>query len=134
MTNNVLLQVPARKVGATVPGVLAVGAAEIEILSELTATAGTASKRFAVRWTKGASHGNATIDLRPASKTTTELKVSLERPKGAQAFLWPKATLRRLEELLGQALAYEIETRSVEEASAFGTRRTSRDLVKARAS
>jgi hypothetical protein len=129
-----LIQVSAAKVSTRLPGGIAVGSTELEVGAERTSTGGSGSKRFAARWTKGTISAGAYIDIRPASKTTTDISVTLERPKGAQAFLWPRATLRRLEQLLAQALAYEIETRSIEEASAFGIRRTSPELVRSRAS
>ncbi len=118
-----MIQVPAAKARARLPRQIAVGPAELEILDDGTA-----------RWTKGASTGLARIAIRSASKTTTDITVTLERPNGPQAFLWPKAAMRRLEELLAQALAYEIETRTVEDRSTFDVRRTTPELVRSRAS
>ena len=132
--NNVILQVPARKVGAAMPGAFAVGEAVIEVSSERTANGGSHARRFAARWTKGTADGDATIDISPASKTSTQISVTLERPKGAAAALWPRFALRRLGRLLAKGLSYEIETRSIEEASPLGMRRTSPELVRARAS
>lgn len=128
------MQVPARKVGMRIPGALAVGDAVIERTSERTAEGGTHARRFAAGWTKSTSQGDATIDIRPVSKHATQISVSLKRPSGAQAFLWPRAALRRLEHLFASALAYEIETRTIEEGSAFDVRRTSPERVRARAS
>lgn len=126
------LQVPARRVVERIPGMLAVGDTELRTSSE----AGKQSGRIELdaAWRKGSSRGGATIAIRPLSKVNTELTVTLRRPSGAQAFLWPKAALRRLERLLAQAMAYEIETRNAEETAGFDVRRTSVELVRARAS
>jgi hypothetical protein len=131
---NTIIQVAARKVGAQFPRTLAVGPAVLEITAERTPDDGSFAKRFAAVWTKNTSTGDATIDIRPASKRSTQITVTLDRPKGVAGLLWPKPVRRRLATLLAQALAYDIETRSVEEASAFEVRRTSPELVKARAS
>jgi hypothetical protein len=127
-----ILQVPARKAGAALPGALAVGQAVLELHTERTPNGGSHSRRLAARWTNGRAEGDAFVELRPASKVLTEITVSLERPKGARGLLWPKPALRRLGNLFAQALAYEISTRHIEEADAFGVRRTSAELVKAR--
>lgn len=132
--SNTIVQVPARKVGAQIPGTLAVGQTVLEVAAERTANGGSHAKRFAAVWTKKTATGEATIEIQPASKTSTQIKVTLERPKGARALWWPKAARRRLGSLFAEALAYDISTRSVEEASAFGVRRTSPALVRARAS
>ena len=127
-----ILQVPARKAGAALPGVLAVGAAVLELHTERTPNGGSHSKSFVARWTKGRSEGQALVELRPASKLLTEVSVTPARPKGARGLLWPRPACRRLGELFAQALAYEIETRNIEEGSAFEVRRTTPELVKAR--
>ncbi len=129
-----VLHVAARKVGAKMVGTLAVGDAVIEIISERSTTGGTHTKRFAAAWTKGAASGDAYVDIRPVSKAATQVTVTLERPAGPRGLLWPALRLRQLGHLLASALAYDIETRSIEEATAFDTRRTSPELVKARAS
>lgn len=128
-----IVHVPARKVGDRIPGALAVGAAVLEFDAG-PSTESAPAGRLSARWTKGASSGAARVDVRPSSKTTSEVTVTIHRPKGAQSLLWPAAAVRRLEALLAQALAYEIETRNAEETSGFGIRRTSVGLVKARAS
>jgi hypothetical protein len=120
---NAMIEVSAAKVSERLPGAIAVGAVELQLLA-----------KGAARWTKGAVSGDATIRVTPVTKTSAAITVTLERPKGPQAFLYPRATLRRIEDLLAQALAYEIETRTVEERSAFDIRRTSPDLVRSRAS
>jgi len=134
MTRGCILQVPATRIAARLPGALAVGDAVIEFGVERTPDGGSHSKRFSAAWTKGGSQGTATIDLRPVSKKATEIFVKLDRPEGSKKLLWARPMLRRLGDLFAAALAYEIETRSIEEASAFGVRRTSAELVKARAS
>jgi hypothetical protein len=131
---NTILQVPAKKVGASIPGAFAVGQTMLELVSERTANGGSHARRFDARWTKGTVQGDASIDIRPVSKTSTQVSVTLDRPKGLLAVAWPRFALRRLGELLAKGLAYEIETRAIEEGSAFGMRRTSPELVRARAS
>lgn len=127
-----IVQVPARKVGAMLPGTLAVGEAVLELHTERTPNGGSYSKSFIADWTKGSSDGQAHIELRPLSKTATEVSVSVAGPANVRSLLWPRPARKRLAELFAQALAYEIETRNVEEGTAFGTRRTSPGLVKAR--
>ena len=129
-----ILQVPARKVGAGVPRTLAVGPAVIELASERTANGGSFARRFAAHWSKGTATGTAYIDVRPASKTATEITVTVERPKGAAGSFWPTPRRRSLASLFANAIAYEVETRSLEESDPFEVRRTSRELVRARAS
>jgi hypothetical protein len=133
-TGNNILQVAARKVGASMPGAFAVGQTVLEVTSERTANGGSYARRFDARWTKGTVQGDATIDIRPVSKTSTQVSVTLERPKGFVAVAWPRFALRRLGDLLAKGLAYEIETRAIEESSPLGVRRTSPELVRARAS
>ncbi len=128
---NVIIQVPARRAGAALPRTLAVGTAVIEVRSERTATGGTHSRTFAARWSKGTAEGDALIEIRPASKKTTEIVVHLRRPKGALGWLW-RPGLRRLGGLFAEALSYDVETRSLEESDAFEVRRTTRELVRAR--
>ncbi len=132
--SSTILQVSARKVGAVVPRTLAVGPAVIELSSERTSNGGSFARRFAARWSRGAATGTAYIDIRPASKTATEITVTVERPKTAAGLLWVGPRLRSLASLFANAIAYEVETRSLEESDAFEVRRTSRELVRARAS
>lgn len=127
-----LLQVPARKVGAALPGVLAVGPAVLELGVERTANGGSFSRSFIARWTRGSSEGQAHIEIRPASKVLTDVSIAIARPKGARGLLWTARARRRMAELFAQALVYEIETRHIEEGDALAVRRTSRELVKAR--
>jgi hypothetical protein len=127
-----IVQVPARKVGAMLPGTLAVGDAVLELHTERTPNGGSYSKSFVADWTKGRTDGQAHIEIRPLSKVATEISVTIAGPRNARSLLWPRAARKRLAELFAQAMAYEIETRNVEEGSAFGTRRTSAELVKAR--
>jgi hypothetical protein len=127
-----LLQVPARKVGAALPGVLAVGPAVLELHTERMPNGGSFSRSFIAKWAKGASEGQAHIEIRPTSKVMTEVSVAIARPKGARGLLWTGGARRRLAELFAQALVYEIETRHIEEGDAFSARRTTRELVKAR--
>ena len=132
--DKLILQVPAKKVAQRLPGALAVGQAVLEIRGERTADGGSHARRFEARWTKGVAEGTAWVDIRPASKTSTQINVTIERPTGATGLFWLKATRRRLSKLFAGALAYEVETRSIEEADAFEMRRTSPGLVRARAS
>ena len=127
-----LLQVPARKVGAALPGVLAVGPAVLEMHTERTPNGGSFSRSFIATWTKGASEGQAHIEIRPASKVLTDVSIAVARPKGVRGLLWTRGARRRLAQLFAQAMVYEIETRHLEEGDAFEVRRTSRELVKAR--
>ena len=131
---NAIVQVAARKVGAQIPRTLAVGPAVLELAGERTSNGGSHAKHFAAVWTKNTFSGDATVEIRPTSKTSTQITVTLERPKGLAGLLWPKPARKRLGNLLASAVAYDIETKSVEEASAFEVRRTSPELVKARAS
>jgi hypothetical protein len=132
MTKGTVIQVPARRAGVILPGTLAVGTAVIELASERTPHGGTHSRSFAARWSKGTAEGDALVEFRPASKTTTEIRVRLSRPKGALGVLWLRPALRRLGGLFEQGLKYEIETRTIEEADAFVVRRTTPGLVRAR--
>lgn len=127
-----IVQVPAKKVGTRLPGTLAVGDAVLELHTERTANGGSYSKSFIADWTKGMSDGQAHIELRPLSKSATEISVSVAGPKSVRSLLWPRPARKRLAELFARAMAYEVETRNVEEGSAFGTRRTSAELVRAR--
>lgn len=129
---DVILQVPARRVAQALPGTLAVGAAQLEITSERTAHGGTDSRRFAARWSKGTVGGLATIEIAPVSKVSTKIAVQLDRPSGVWGRLWLKPSLRRLGDVFAHALAYEVETRHIEQADAFEVRRTTRELVRAR--
>ena len=123
--------VPARKVGVVLPGSLSVGNATIELRTERTANGGSYARRFTARWTKGTAEGDAHIEIRPTSKLTTEIAVTLERPTTFGPLLLGSAR-RRLAGLFANALAYELETRNIEETDGFGSRRTSAELVKAR--
>lgn len=139
MTGNdrAVLHVAARKVGARMLGALAVGDAVIEIVSQQSnprSRGGSHSRSFAAAWTKGEAGGTAQVDVYPVSKAATEVRVTLGRPAGLRALAWPKLRRVRLASLLASALAYDIETRSIEEATAFDVRRTSAGLVRARAS
>jgi hypothetical protein len=127
------LQLSAAGASAGMPTAIAVGDIEFTLLSGPMGSAERGIKRYAARWSKGSSGADAGIEIRRTARTTSELTVTLERPKGAQGFLWPKPALRRIEDLLAQALAYEIETRSIEEGTAF-IRRTTPELVRSRAS
>ena len=127
-----IVQVPARKIGAKLPGALAVGDAVLELRNERTSNGGSHSKSFIAEWTKGRTDGQAHIEIRPLSKVATEISVSVAGPKSIRSLLWPRPARKRLAELFARAMAYEIETRNIEEGSAFGTRRTSAELVKAR--
>lgn len=129
---NMLLQVPARRAGQVLPGTLAVGDAVIEVLTERTANGGTHSRRFEAAWSKGTAQGSGYIEIRPTSKITTEVAVELERPKGVAGLFWFGRVRRKFSLLFADALAYEIETRSIEEGDAFEVRRTTAELVKAR--
>ena len=126
------VQVGARKVGSLVPGSLAVGQAVIELGAERTTNGGSHARRFAARWTKGNAEGTAYIDIRPTTKTSTEIAVTLERPTSPVGWLWLPQARRRLAGLFAKGLAYEIETRSIEETAGFQARRTSAELVRAR--
>jgi hypothetical protein len=127
-----VLQVPARRFASAMPRVLAVGPAVLELHTERTTDGGSHAKRFAARWTKGAAEGDASVDIRPATKTTTEIVITLDAPKGPKGIFWLPSARRRLATLFAQALAYEVETRSIEEADPFAVRRTTAELVRAR--
>ena len=126
------LHVPAKRVGVRLPGYLEVGRAAIELGRERTTDGGSHARRFEALWTKGKASGEARIDVRPTSKLTTEITVTLERPTGPAGLLWLSGPRKRLAGLFANALAYEIETRNIEETEGFGTRRTSPELVRAR--
>src|SRR5687767_506517 len=102
------VHVPARRVGAGLPGTLAVGQSTIELGPERTANGGSHARRFEATWTKGAARGRAHIDIRPTSKLTTEIMVTLERPESFGP-LWVPSARKRLAGLLANALAYEVE-------------------------
>jgi hypothetical protein len=127
-----IVQVPARKVGAILPSTLAVGDAVLELHTRRTPNGGSHSKSFIADWTKKGADGQAHVELRPLSKVATEISVSVAGPKNIRSLLWPRPARKRLAELFAQAIAYEVETRNIEEGSAFGTRRTSAELVRAR--
>jgi hypothetical protein len=129
---NETVHVPARRAGQILPGTLEVGAASLEFLSERTPHGGSHSRSVVARWTKGAAQGDALIELRPLTKTTSEITVQLSRPKGTAGWMWFKPALARLGALFAQGLKYEIETRNIEEGDAFDVRRTTPELVRAR--
>jgi hypothetical protein len=127
-----ILQVPAHKAAAVLPTVLAVGPAVLELRGERTTDGGSRARSFVARWSKGVAEADATVDIRPASKTATEIVITLEAPKGPKGIFWLASARRRLATLFSQALGYEIETRSIEETTPFEVRRTSAELVKSR--
>lgn len=127
-----ILQIPARRAGAALPGTLIVGSAHLELGAERTPDGGTHSRTFAATWSKGKIGGEATIELRPTSRVTTEITVTLGRPKGILGVFWPAPARRSVAALFAQALAYEASTRHNEETTAFDVRRTTPELVRAR--
>jgi hypothetical protein len=135
-TSTFSVQVPARKVREVIPGKITIGAATIEIGpqgSAETTVLGLEGHRFPVRWTKRTAVGAGHLEVRPSSKLTSEIVLTLQAPRGIVWKLFGSGQgLRGLAQLFGRALRYEVETRSDEDGDAFGARRTSAELVKAR--
>jgi hypothetical protein len=84
--------------------------------------------KFRALWSIGRSSGEGTVELTPASRSTSRVTVTLRR---SGRFLRPPV-LKRLTEQLGLALVYEVETRTAEETDAFTARRTTAELVRQR--
>jgi hypothetical protein len=130
------VQVPAARARQVVPGRLSIGTADLEVGTESTTKAaalGQDARRFSATWSKRAHRGRAYVEIRPTSKLTSEIVVSLEAPRGiVWRLLGTGQGLKALADLFGQALRYEIETRGAEEADAYDVRRTTPELVKAR--
>jgi hypothetical protein len=118
------------------PGQLTIGPARVEIATNGTtepAPYGREAERYEAKWTGRRAMGRGHIEIRPTSKLTSEIVVTLEAPAGLVGkLLWSTNGLRRLATLYARALRYEIETRAVEEADGFDIRRTSTELVRAR--
>jgi hypothetical protein len=131
------VQVPATRASKIVPGRLSIGSADLQVGTDGTAEEaflGQKAQRFAASWSKRTAGGRAYVEIRPTSKLTSEIVVSLEAPRG---ILWrligTGQGLRALADLFGRALRYEIETRGgAEDADGYDVRRTTPDLVKAR--
>ena len=87
--------------------------------------------KFRALWSNGRMTGDGRVELRPASKASSVLAVSLQTPTRFGRILRPRV-LNRLTEQFGLALVYEIETRSSEESDAFTARRTTAELVRQR--
>lgn len=87
--------------------------------------------KFRALWSTGRMSGDGIVELRPASKATSVLVVSLETPMRFGRIFRPRV-LTRLIEQFGLALVYEIETRADEETDAFTARRTTAELVRQR--
>jgi len=87
--------------------------------------------KFRALWSNGRTSGDGRVELRPASKATSVLVVSLQTPTRFGRIFRPRV-LRRMIDHFGLALVYEIETRSSEESDAFTARRTTAGLVRQR--
>jgi hypothetical protein len=87
--------------------------------------------QFRARWSAGRLSGDGRVEVRPASKATSLLMVSLDSPTSLGRFFGSRV-LSRMSRQFGQALRYEIETRTEEETDAFTARRTTAELVRQR--
>jgi hypothetical protein len=87
--------------------------------------------KFRALWMSGRKSGDGVVELRPASKATSLLVVTLHAPTQLGSFFGSRV-LNKMSEQFGLALVYEIETRSDEEADPFTTRRTTAELVRQR--
>lgn len=129
MTRTIFtVQAPAARASEALPRELGIGPATLHISAKAS---GRDPRRFAARWSKGPARGDAYVEIRPASKSTSEVVVALE-PRTALGRLFGSRTLRRFSERVADALRYEIETRTAEEADAFTARRTTAALVRQR--
>jgi len=87
--------------------------------------------KFRALWASGRKSGDGVVELRPASKATSMLVVTLHAPTQLGRFFGSRV-LNKMTEQFGLALVYEVETRSDEEADPFTTRRTTAELVRQR--
>ena len=87
--------------------------------------------KFRALWVNGRKSGDGVVELRPASKATSVLVVTLHAPTKLGRILG-RRVLNKMTEQFGLALVYEVETRSDEEADPFTTRRTTAELVRQR--
>lgn len=127
MTRTIFtVQAPVARASEALPRELGIGPATLHISAKAS---GRDPRRFAARWSKGPARGDAYVEIRPASKSTSEVVVALE-PRTALGRLF--GSLRRFSERVADALRYEIETRTAEEADAFTARRTTAALVRQR--
>jgi hypothetical protein len=87
--------------------------------------------KFRALWSNGRLSGDGRVELKPASKATSLLVVSLQTPTRFGRIFRPRV-LKKMIEQFGLALVYEIETRSAEETDPFIARRTTAELVRQR--
>ena len=87
--------------------------------------------KFRALWSSGRLSGDGLVELRPQSKATSLLTLSLQGPRGVGRIFAPRV-LSRMSEQFGLALQYEIETRADEETDPFTARRTTAELVRQR--
>lgn len=129
------LQVPVRTATDVLPRELRVGSAVLELGEAYEIQSplhGRDARRLEARWTKGRIAGRGHIEIRPSSKLSSELALSLEVPGRFGRLLWTKQSLHSVAGLFARAIRYEIETRSADEADGFDVRRTTPELVRAR--
>jgi hypothetical protein len=130
--DHINIQVPAKRAAEGLPSTMEVGDARLELGAEVP-SGQRGLRRVEALWTRGSHQGIAAVEIHPTSRTTAEISVILTRPEGASRLYWTKRSLHRLAGLFAHAVRYDIETRSMEKADAFTIRRTSPELVRARA-
>lgn len=132
MAKSLTVQASAPRAIEVLPGELHVGPITLKIFTEREN--GTRnSRRFRARWYRGTGQGEASVEITHASKSTSEITVTLHPPMGMSAHigLFLDGTAR-MAGVFTTALAYEIETRTSEESDAFAVRRTTPELVRQR--
>jgi hypothetical protein len=122
------VQAPAVRADV-LPRELQIDGARLEMFPDGQSKRG--GSQFRARWSAGRLAGDGRVEVRPASKGTSLLVVSVDAPTWLGR-VFGSNVLKRVSEQFGQALRYEIETRTAEETDAFTARRTTAELVRQR--
>jgi hypothetical protein len=123
------VQVAANRAADVLPREIQIDSSTLEMFPGGRTKHGEA--KYRARWSDGRLSGTGLVEVRPASKATSMLTVSLEPPTRLGRIFGSKV-LSRLSGQFGLALQYEMETRSDEETDAFTSRRTTAGLVRQR--
>lgn len=119
----------ASRAADVLPKTLEIDGAKLELFPGGRTKHGEA--KFRALWSSGRLSGEGRVELRPYSKASSELTVSLDLPTWTGRIL-ARRVLSRMSEQFGLALQYEIETRAAEETDPFIARRTTAELVRQR--
>jgi hypothetical protein len=122
------VQAPAVRADV-LPRELQIDGARLELFGDGPSKRG--GSQFRARWSVGRLRGDGRVEVRRASKGTSLLVVALEAPTWLGR-LFGSQVLSKVTEQFGQAMRYEIETRTAEETDAFTARRTTAELVRQR--